>query len=354
MSTSQGQGGGKKPGATDDRTLLDPLSDDELRALREARQKSQQKKGGAVAHQIVIGPDTGEGIGDAPTRAMPSLPAFDGRVSLEQLGTGSFPQQRVSGAVEDPAARAKAPVGPSVSRAASGPAAGAGPVAGPTGFGENTLLWMAPPKPQSDAQIVGGAAAIADVLPKATPKEIAQRRLRAAGMVLGPLLIVGALVWATIGGGATGAIELHTNPAKAQVKINGSVQAQLTPVRLSNLSDGDRIEVVLDGHQPFAFDFVARTDGSEEAERKDIELDPISQPGKLTVSIEVQPVSANITVDGVTRSATRILKIPNLDPAQPHRITVEAGGYVKVDQEIPAGALKPTYTFSLQSDGQKP
>jgi hypothetical protein len=77
MSTGQGQGGGKKPPQTDDRTLLDPLSNDELKALREARQRMQAKKGSAVAHQIVIGPDSGEDIGDAPTRAMPALPTFE-------------------------------------------------------------------------------------------------------------------------------------------------------------------------------------------------------------------------------------------------------------------------------------
>ncbi|MEO1339454.1 MAG: hypothetical protein AAFV29_27690, partial [Myxococcota bacterium] len=58
------------------RTLLDPLSNDELRALREARQRMQAKKEpavSAVAHQIVIGPDTGDDIGDAPTRSPPVL-----------------------------------------------------------------------------------------------------------------------------------------------------------------------------------------------------------------------------------------------------------------------------------------
>src|SRR5262245_45281417 len=87
------QGGGRRQPPPDDRTLLDPLNADELRALREARQKMQAAKGGpAVAHQVVIGPDSGEDIGDAPTRAMPSLPQFENPgASLEKIPTGSMP-----------------------------------------------------------------------------------------------------------------------------------------------------------------------------------------------------------------------------------------------------------------------
>ena len=106
MSNGQGHGGSKPP--QDDRTLLDPLSNDELRALREARQRMQAKKEptSAVAHQIVIGPDSGEDIGEAPTRAIPSLPSFEGNVSLEHISAPpgpAEPQQRNTAGAVDPA-----------------------------------------------------------------------------------------------------------------------------------------------------------------------------------------------------------------------------------------------------------
>src|SRR5262245_38024685 len=83
------QSGGRQKPPSDDRTLLDPLNADELKALREARAKMQATKGGAVAHQVVIGRDGGEDIGDAPTRAMPQLPQFESKgSSLENLQTG--------------------------------------------------------------------------------------------------------------------------------------------------------------------------------------------------------------------------------------------------------------------------
>src|SRR5687767_3745143 len=84
MSNDQGKGG--NPPATDDRTILDPLNADELRALREARERFQKQ----AAPRPVVGPDAGQqDIGDAPTRAMPAIPSFDNSpgVSLDSLSS---------------------------------------------------------------------------------------------------------------------------------------------------------------------------------------------------------------------------------------------------------------------------
>jgi hypothetical protein len=60
MSNDQGKGGSP----TDDRTILDPLNAEELKALREARERFQKNAKSA------IGPDAGEDLGDAPTRSV--------------------------------------------------------------------------------------------------------------------------------------------------------------------------------------------------------------------------------------------------------------------------------------------
>lgn len=352
MSTGQGPGGGKKPPQTDDRTLLDPLSNDELKALREARQRMQAKKGSAVAHQIVIGPDAGEDIGDAPTRAMPALPTFESNATLEKIGKPAM--DPASRAPQEPMSTAPT-VTPPVIRvpgAAPGPG-GPGPVAGPTGFGENTLLWMQPPKLPTDPGAVGVSGATGDIIPKASPKEVAVRRLKTAGLVGVVAIIAGGVIFAATGSGGKGVVEVHTNPPRAQLKVDGDLKSELTPVKLTLREGTHSIEVALEGHQPEAFN-VDIKDGAE-AIKKDIDLTPISKPGLMTVSIEVQPVAAQITVDGVVYGGKRNLKIADVDPNANHKIVVEAGGYVKVEQDITAGQLKGTYAFALQQDeDQKP
>lgn len=358
MSDGQGQGGGKKP--TDDRTLLDPLSSDELKALREARQRMQAKKGGPVAHQIVIGPDTGEDIGDAPTRAMPALPSFEGNVSIDQIGTNP------PGPAEDPANRQvggppSEPMSVHGQRPASEPPApSSGNVPSPTqpgqpgqpGFGENTLLWMQPPKPPPGAQVgaAAGGAPTPDVMPKTSAAEQAKSKVKA---ILAILVFVGmgaALLVAVLMPQSRGTLELHTNPPKATVLINGKASAEKTPMKLT-LHEGEHtIEVSLDGYAPEKF--VARIAG-DDASRRDLELTPVSKPGFLTVSVQVQPVAANIQFDDKTFTG-RSFKVANIDPNKPHKISVEAGGYVKVAQDIPAGNLKSEYSFVLQKDDTAP
>jgi hypothetical protein len=349
MSDGQGKGGGNKP--TDDRTLLDPLSSDELKALREARQRMQAKKGAAVAHQIVIGPDAGEDIGDAPTRAMPALPTFEGNVSIDQIGTNpphpaSHGPRHLGGPPSEPMSVLGPTVGPGPHTPQVGPAPG---TAGPTGFGENTLLWMQPPKPPPSA-VVGGAAT-PDVLPKVSKKEAAKSRIKAILVVAAVLVIGGALLFATAAPKARGVLELHTNPPKAEVLIDGKKSTEVTPVKLTLSAGEHTIEVRLDGHENEAF--VAVVTEGEEAQRKDIELTPVSKPGLMTVSVQVQPVSASITFDDRVHTG-RVFKVADVDPNKPHKIAVEAGGYVKIAQDIAPSELKTDYSFVLQKDDTIP
>lgn len=355
---SDGQGGGKKP--TDDRTLLDPLSSDELKALREARQRMQAKKEGgpAVAHQIVIGPDQGEDIGDAPTRAMPALPSFEGNVSIDQIGTNPpHPMDPASREVGGPPSEPMSVHGQHPSSVPPQPQVQGGPpsqpgqpgVAGQTGFGENTLLWMQPPKPPPGVAV--GGAATPDVLPKTSKKEQAKFRLKAILAVVVFLGIGLAILFSAMSPKPRGVLELHTNPPKAEVLINGKASNEVTPVKLTLPAGQHTIEVRLEGHEPDTF--VVSIEGENHEQRKDIDLNPISKPGLMTISVSVQPVSANIVFDDVSHTG-RSFKKANVDPKAPHKITVEAGGYVKISQDIPAGELRREYSFVLQKDDTVP
>lgn len=349
MSDGQGQGGGKKP--TDDRTLLDPLSSDELKALREARQRMQAKKEGAVAHQIVIGPDQGEDIGDAPTRAMPALPSFEGNVSIDQIGTNppGPADRQVGGPPSEPMSvhghhPASLPPEPQTEPPGQPPPG----QAGQTGFGENTLLWMQPPKPPPGVAV--GGAATPDVLPKTSKKEAAKSRLKTVAVAGVILAIVGALLVAVLSPKPRGVLELHTNPPKAAVTIDGKESSEVTPVKLTLPEGQHTLRVQLEGHEEETF--VVDVKGESEI-RKDVELIPISEPGLVTVSVSVQPVAANIVFDGVEHTG-RSFKQANVDPKKAHKISVEAGGYVKISQDIAPGELKPEYSFVLQKDETVP
>jgi len=350
MSDGQGHGGNKP---TDDRTLLDPLSNDELKALREARQRMQAKKeGAAVAHQIVIGPDTGEDIGDAPTRAMPALPSFEGNVSIDQIGTNP-PQPSPSGArnvgqppTEPMSVHGQGPA--SVPPQPGTPPAGV-PQPGQPGFGENTLLWMQPPKPPPGVAI--GGAATPDVMPKTSKKEQMKFRLKA---ILAAVVFLGvglAVFFSAMQPKLRGVLELHTNPARAEVLINGKASQEVTPVKLTLPVGQHTIEVRLEGYEGETF--VASIEDEKTNTRKNLDLNPISKPGLLTVSIDVQPVSANIVFDDKSNTG-RAFKLANIDPKAPHKIRIEAGGYVKVSQDIAAGELKAGYSFVLQRDETVP
>lgn len=308
-----------------------------------------QKKGGAVAHHVVVGPDAGEDVGDANTRAMPALPTFESRgTSLESIQTQP---PTASGRVSSrPAPANNAPL-PSEPMSVAGTTQSAAPPHGrresdppKPSFGENTLLWMQPPKPPAPA-VTSTNVVTGDLAAK--PRDMLARRLKAGVIGASIVLLIGAL-WFATGKRDRGVVELYTLPEKATVIIDGKVQAEVSPVKLTLPVGQHQIRLELANHKPQ--DIMLTVEKGEEAVRRDIDLEPISQPGLLTVAIAVQPVSARITVDGKVHEARRSLMLANVDPKKPHKISIEAGGYVKVEQEIPANELKPTYTFVMQQD----
>ena len=134
----------------------------------------------------------------------------------------------------------------------------------------------------------------------------------------------------------------------AKVAINGRMQTEVTPMKLTLFEGAYDIEVMIDGYELHKFS--TEIVGGEKVEpiRKDIDLQPISREGLYTVSISISPIAANITLDETVHAGKRTLKVPNVDPNRPHRIVVEAGGYVKIEQDIPVGQLKTDYNFVLQ------
>lgn len=353
MSNDQGKGGNAPP--TDDRTILDPLNADELRALREARERFARANNPGQPAGRGVGPDAGEDIGDAPTRAMSALPAFDspGNVTLDNIGGNSPPK-----IIADPK-----PLTPQSARIHSAnippanygpPQVGAqqpgGPQPGQPGFGENTLMWMAPVKPaEAEPQIIPerGQAAAAGMIPTAVPQDTKGRRLMT--MIIGAVAVVIAVlavVFFMSGGGKGGTIELVTSPPKATVSIDGKVTDVTTPMKASLQPGSHTIEITLDGYRKESFTVDVKE--GQKPSRRTIDLHPISKPGLTTVTIEVQPVNANITFDGTVYSSKKTVKIPNVDPAAAHTIKIEAGGYATIDNSIDKGGLKETYNFILQ------
>jgi hypothetical protein len=355
--------GGRQP-PPDDRTLLDPLNADELKALREARQKMQAAKAGsAVAHQIVIGPDAGDDIGDAPTRAMPALPQFENPGgSLEKIPTGEVqtrPKPQPGPAAGRPNAASSGPQNANarpqqpMSMAPTqpgGPGQPGQPTAGPTGFGENTLLWMAPPKPPTPLASPTGVVSAAEIQKAKQAQK--KRTVKSIAVIVVAVLIVGALFMA-VRPQERIQVDLHTNPPKAAVKINGTPTKNMTPMKLNLVPGSYEIEVTLDGYKSNVF--TLNIESGAAAMKKDLELEPISKAGLMTVSIAVQPVASMITVDGVAYPGKRTVNVANMDPNAPHKISIEAGGYLKIDQDVPASQLKKSYNFFLQQDEkQKP
>lgn len=375
MSNRDDQGGRSPP---DDRTLLDPLSSDELEALRQARQrlaaqKLANKEGGGGdppagegRRQVVLGPAADESMGHAPTRAMPALPSFDGKVSLDQIqsGRGASPEMRVSGQARDPASTVQADPesGPPESASVftgtvpgaddeptlapqAHPEAPPGPrprgKAGATGFGENTLMWMAPPRASPQAP------ATSDVLPRATPAEPLLVRLRKFGLGGMVVLVVLGLAGVAFMGGESGVIKLHTDPEGATVRIDGKLQAQRTPVKLTMNEGAHTIVLELDGYEPRTLELTA---DPEREQTEEVALVPRSEAGMVTLSVNVQPVAATIVVDGQTFEGKRSVKIANLDPSQAHTLEVSAPGYKKIEKKITPANLKASYTFVLQTD----
>lgn len=357
---------GSQPPA-DDRTLLDPLSSEELEALRRARQRlrDQGGRGEPTSQPMVVGPDDDPTLGDAPTRATPALPKFEGRVSLDQIrSSGSHPA-----AVRDPAEPGAAPSQPmsvygshadaggdeptlmpgstpglvADTRATvpgRGPRPGgptSSPQAGPTGFGENTLMWMQPPKAIP-------APTMTDVAP---PPASLGKRLRSIGMVGILLAVVVAVIATTMLGNETGTIELRTDPAGATVVIDGTEQTKRTPVQVTMGIGPHAIQLSKDGYLPLQLEVNV---DAEKVNTQSLTLEPRSAAGLSTVTVQVQPIAARIKVDEKVEESTRTMMVANLDPKAEHVIEVSAPQYKPITRRIAPGELKKTYTFVLEAD----
>ena len=371
--SNQGKDGGQP---VDDRTLLDPLNADELKALREARARLQ---GGVSGGQQPSGPPRGAGarhvgphageedLGDAPTRAMMAIPSFDSqrpkgnadraRVIAEPKpmtpGT-KIPRTKsgssvLSGTV--PASQPPLPGQPMPPAGAPGGPGGPPPQPGqpqpPSGFGENTLMWMSPVKaPQATVDPRRGAAAGAGMIPTELPKETRARKIMTGLIGLLSVLLIVVVGWFIWPRGEPSVVELVTNPAKATVLIDGTATEVLTPMKATLPPGKHVIEVRLKGHRTETID-VTIVEGDKPS-RRNIDLFPISKPGLMTISIEVQPISANITIDGKTYASRKVVRLPNVNPKKEHTLLVEAGGYKTIDTKIPAGQLKATYNYILE------
>jgi hypothetical protein len=220
-------------------------------------------------------------------------------------------------------------------------------VGGP-GFGENTLMWMAPVK-APEPQIIPerGLAAAGGMTPTQLPQETASRKLTLALIgVLGVVTIIVAGVFFLGGGGKPGIVELVTDPAGATVRIDGKAAGEKTPLKATLPPGTYTVELSLAGHRTETFPLEVKSEAPPD--RKDISLFPISDPDKKTVTVTVGPVSANITIDGMAYSSKRGVRVPNLDPRKAHTVVIEAGGFKKIEQEVKAGQLRDEYNFILE------
>ena len=184
---------------------------------------------------------------------------------------------------------------------------------------------------------------MADFFPRASRQEVNTGRLKTVAVAMIALLLAGAFGYLVLFSSPKGTLELHSVPANAKVYIDDN-QYGATPVKLT-LSEGSyRISLRLDGHETA---WVTANVQGEQSERKEVALTPLSQPGRMTVRIEVQPVAARIKIDGKSHPDKRVLMVPNVDPAAAHKIEIDAPGYVKIVQEIRKDELKSSYSFVL-------
>ena len=361
-SGDDNEGGNRRP--SDDRTLLDPLSSEELRALREARKRMQEKKAAgkskAIKNQIVITPETHEAKPEPSRRDGPVLPSFEGDVTLDQIRVppGRADQPRPGptdrpsadappprpGPTDAPTETPEAKPGAPVPDAATAPGTSRDPRAGATGFGENTLLWMQPVKapPPGDSP----APSPQDTMFQSAPTARKQRTLRTLAAVVIAAAVVGVLVF-LLAGSERGVVELSTQPPGARLLVNGDLRPEKTPVKLTLPAGTYTLRVEKDGYEPG--ELKVAVDGALDT-AETIDLRPKSTPGLKTVTVNVEPIAATVTVDDQTHRGVRTVHVPNLDPGDEHRIRVEAGGFIKTEQVIRPGELQERYQFTLERD----
>jgi hypothetical protein len=354
-----------KQAPADDRTLLDPLDADELKALREAREKLKGgARGGAAILNQQIGPDAvvdEDDIGDAPTRAIMKIPSFDEIQSPP--GFMAQPKPMNAGNARVPTSASSTDESAATLLSAPSPSdvdkkkaqdelaklQGGRPSTGPGGFGDNTLMWMAPIKPKA-AEIIPerGAAAAAGMIPTEVPKDTAGRKAATALISVLMLGVVVAIYVVFFGAKVDkSAIEFVTNPAGAIVSIDGKPAGVPTPMRAEIRVGLRKIEINMKGFKTESYDLMVVKE--TQAKRENFDLYPLSQAGLTTVSIEVSPVAANVTLDETEYPSRKTVRIPDIDPKKPHKLTVISGGFDVVTTEIPAGQLKALYKIELKA-----
>ncbi|MBI4815933.1 MAG: PEGA domain-containing protein [Deltaproteobacteria bacterium] len=244
-------------------------------------------------------------------------------------------------------------ISPSAPKPPQGKIGQGGGVAGKGGFGDNTLMWMAPVEAPAEQSIIPerGAAAAAGMTPTAVPKETPGRRMAVAGLGAALVIAVGALVFQFAGARPQGTVELITTPLGATVKIDGKDIALKTPMRATLPAGKHQVEIMLQGYRSETLS-VNVLENKEVREARD--LFPISEAGKMTISISLSPIAANVMLDGQALGSKRTFVMANIDPTQRHVLSVSAGGYKKIDLEIPPSELKETYNFQLQKEEEPP
>jgi len=173
-----------------------------------------------------------------------------------------------------------------------------------------------------------------------------RRRFRTLCILPAVLVVLVASVVFASSGAPRGTIELTTEPAGALVSIDGRVMETRTPLRATLTAGAHEIELSYEGFeaQRFSVDVAA----GQTVDRGTVALMPVSEPGRMTVSIAVEPLAAAVTVDGVVHSHRRVLHLADMDPVEPHTIEVRADGYAPIIRRIGMTGLESAYRFELQ------
>lgn len=338
MSNSDGHGRQNGP-TPDDRTLLDPLSSDDLEALRKARKRVQGKPMSSPSVGDKRQPDQDSANSRDTAEAAGTLPGFKGQVSLDQIKANPSQTKPITPRRGSPES---APAAAQANRPYSNEPSGGAVSAGGDGFGKNTLMWMQPPKANDTAKSV----TLSDITPPTSFRENLLAKVRGVGLGLLLLAMTAGLIYALVAGGRSGTIELHTDPNGAEVRIDGQLQTEKTPIRLTMGEGAHVIELSKNGYEAMVVQ--VQVDPEKEA-RQEVSLKPQSAEGHTTVTIQVQPVNANITVDGSIFPGKRTLRVANLNPSIEHVFEIEAPGYQPVSRRIQPGHLKTSYSFELKA-----
>ncbi|MEZ4703926.1 MAG: serine/threonine-protein kinase [Bdellovibrionota bacterium] len=137
----------------------------------------------------------------------------------------------------------------------------------------------------------------------------------------------------------TGTITVHSDPAGAEVFVDGVKQNQVTPTELPNLliDQSYEIEVRKDGFQ------IKKSELYLDLEKESIAFSLV--PMKVAIRIETNPSNAKVFVDG---KYNREKTIDATSANQTYEILVKADGYETTKQSIQASDSSDTVTINLK------